>query len=179
MDISAFGNAALTQVLTKAALTATGAETVYDTTGVMLLSLNGKEFTKAAVTDGTTPTLDANTGAAFVALIGGGSVTNVPGQGTYFLWMVNSSGTVKVAQSLRSPGLLAGYPLDMLGNFTAEGGTPNYPSVPEGYVPFAVMTVKAGATASASGWILGTHNWNATGITVSIQDINSLPNRRN
>lgn len=177
MNISALANAAQTQVLTKAALTATGAETVYDTTGTMLCVLNGNEFTKAAVTDGTTPTLDANTGAAYVALIGGGSVANTPGQGTIFLWMVNSAGTVKVAQALRSPGHPYNFPLDMNGNFTAEGGKPNIPPVPEGYVPFAIMTVKAGATASASGWLFGTSNWNATGITITVQDINTLPSR--
>lgn len=178
MDISALAQAARTQVLTKAALAAdAGSVTTYSTTGTMLCSLNGNEFTKAAVTNGATPTTDANTGAAFVALIGGGSVANTPGQGTIFLWMVNSSGTVKVAQSLRSPGLLANYPLDMQGNFTAQGGKPNLPPVPEGYVPFAIMTVRAGATASASGWIFGTNNWNAAGITVSIQDINTLPSR--
>ena len=179
MNIAAFGNnAGFTGVVTKpTTFTATGAETVYDTTGTMVLSLNGVLFSKAAVTDGATPTLDANTGSAFVALIGGGSVANTPGQATKFLWMVNSVGTVKVAQALRSPGLLAGFPLDMNGNYTAQGGKPNLPPVPEGYVPFAIMTVKAGATASASGWLLGTSNWNASGVTVSIEDIGSLPNR--
>lgn len=177
MNISALANAAQTQVLTKAALTATGAETVYDTTGTMLCVLNGNEFTKAAVTDGVTPTTDANTGAPFVPLYGGGSVANTPGEGTIFVWMVNAAGTVRVAQSLRSPGHQRAYPLDMLGNFTAQGGKPNLPPIPEGFVPFAIMTVRAGATASASGWILGTNNWNATGITVTIQDINTLPSR--
>ena len=178
MNVAALANAGMTQILTKAALAAdAGSVSTYSTTGTMLISRNGVEFTKAAVTNGTTPTTDANSGAAFVALYGGGSVANTPGEGTKFVWMVNSSGTVKVAQVLQSPGYQRAFPLDMSNGFTAKGGKPGMPPIPEGYVPFAVMTVKAGPTASASGWIFGTGNWNATGITVAVEDINTVPNR--
>lgn len=178
MNVAALANAGMTQILTKAALAAdAGSVSTYSTTGTMLISRNGVEFTKAAVTNGTTPTTDANSGAAFVALYGGGSVANTPGEGTKFVWMVNSSGTVKVAQVLQSPGYKRAFPLDMSNGFTAQGGKPGMPPIPEGYVPFAVMTVKAGPTASASGWIFGTGNWNATGITVAVEDINTVPNR--
>lgn len=167
--------AGLTQVLTKAALAAdAGSVSTYSTTGTMLCAYRGVDFTKGAVTNGTTPTTDINTGAAFVRLVGGGSVANTPGQGTKFVWMVNAGGTVAVAQVLVSPGLPQAFPLDMQGNFAAPLGMPALPPIPAGYVPFAIMTVKAGATASAAGWVFGTNNWNATGITVTVQDINTL-----
>lgn len=165
------------QILTKAALAADGgAVTTYSTTGTMVFNIKGKAYTKAAVANGTTPTTDINTGAAFVKLVGGNSVANTPGQGSVFLWMVNAAGTVAVAQKLISPGYPQAYPLDMQGNFAQPFGKPDWPPVPEGYVPFAVMTVKAGATAGLS-WIFGTNNWNATGVTVAVQDLGTLPDR--
>ena len=45
-------------------LTATGAETVYDTTVTITYCINGKAATKTAVTDGATPTTDFATGSA-------------------------------------------------------------------------------------------------------------------
>lgn len=165
------------QVLTKAALAAdAGSVSTYSTTGTMVFAIKGKTYTKAAVTNGTTPTTDINTGAAFVKLVGGNSVANTPGQGTVFLWLINAAGTVAVAQKLISPGYPQAYPLDMQGNFAQPFGKPDWPAIPEGYIPFAVMTVKAGATAAVS-WVFGSGNWNATGVTVAVSDLNTLPDR--
>lgn len=169
--------AALNQILTKAALAADGGSvTTYSTTGTMTFEIKGKEYTKAAVTNGATPTTDIVTGLPFVKLVGGNSVANTPGQGCVFLWMINAAGTIAVAQKTISPGYPQGYPLDMQGNFAQPFGKPVWPDIPEGYVPFAVMTVKAGATAATS-WVFGTNNWNATGVTVTVQDIGTLPDR--
>lgn len=167
------------QILTKAALAQDGgAVTTYSTTGTMVYNIKGKAYTKTAVTNGTTPTTDIATGAAFVGIKGGASVANAPGQGTVFIWMINAAGTVAVAQKVISPGFPQAYPLDMQANFAQPFGKPDWPAIPEGYVPFAVMTVKAGNTAAAgNGWVFGTNNWNATGITVSVQDIGTLPDR--
>lgn len=153
-----------------------GAVTTYSTTAALDYMIRGKSYTKATVTNGTTPTTDVVTGKAFVALVGGNSVANVPGQGCVFLWMIDTSGNVKVAQGLVSPGYSQGWPLDMQNNFCEPFGAPQFPPVPEGYCPFAYQIVKAGATAGLS-WIFGTNNWNATGITVSDQNIGILPDR--
>ena len=64
---------------TSGLLTATGGETVYDTTVTICFCVDGKAKTKTAVTDGATPTLDYNTGAAFLPITG---VSGVSGQGT-------------------------------------------------------------------------------------------------
>jgi hypothetical protein len=153
-----------------------GAVTTYSTTGTLDYQILGKEYRKTAVTNGVTPTTDINTGAAFVKLVGGNSVANVPGQGCVFVWMINAAGTIAVAQGLVSPGLAQGWPLDMQGNFALPYGAPLFPPIPEGYCPFAYQIVKAGATASTS-WIFGTNNWNATGLTVTDVNIGVLPHR--
>ena len=158
------------QILTKAALAKdAGSVTTYSTTGTMVYAIRGKEYSKAAVTNGTTPTTDVNTGVAFVPL--------AANQGTVFLWMINAAGTVAVAQGLVSPGYPYGWPLDSAGNFQAGqyGGAPNFPPIADGYVPFAYQIIKNGSTGSS--WTFGSSNWNATGITSAIQDITTLPDR--
>jgi hypothetical protein len=64
--------------------------------------------------------------------------------------------------------------LDMQGKFITA---PQYPSIPAGFVPFAVMELKAGATGSATALVFGTANWNAAGFTNTITNISSLPSR--
>jgi hypothetical protein len=153
-----------------------GAVTTYSTTQTLEYQILGKVYRKTAVTNGTTPTTDINTGAAFVKLVGGNSVANVPGQGTVFVWMINAAGTIAVAQGLVSPGVPQAWPLDMQGNFAQPWGRPNFPHIPEGYCPFAYQVIKAGATAATS-WIFGTNNWNATGLTVTDVNVGVMPER--
>ena len=67
--------APLTMTVVKAGLTA-GTTTTYSTTAnPVLYCIRGKAYTKATVTNGATPTTDANSGLAFKAqAIGTGSV---------------------------------------------------------------------------------------------------------
>ena len=152
---------------TSGLLTATGAETVHDTTVTINYVIDGKIATKTAITDGATPTTDYVTGAAFPALIGGGSVANTPGQGAVVVWGLISGGTVKCIQG-------AAQALDMSGNFVKA---PEFPAIPKEFCPFAYQVLKAGATASASGVTFGTSNWNATGFTNAIVNVAVLPSR--
>jgi hypothetical protein len=155
---------------TSGLLTATGAVTTYDTTVTIVYASDGKLKTKTAITTGVTPTLDANTGLAFPALVGGASVANTPGQGAIVVWMLNwADGVVKCAMGPIKA-------LDMQGNF-ANGQAPDFPSIPAGMVPFAYQVLKAGATASATAIVFGTANWNATGFTNVIQNVAVLPSR--
>lgn len=138
-------------------LTATGAETVYDTTQTIDFAIEGRIYRKTAVTDGTTPTTDANTGAAFTALS--------EDEGCIFLWLLNASGTVSVAQ-----GPVRALDADT-GDFVVD---PQLPAVPDARVPFAYQIVKY---TGSSTWTFGTGNWNATGITDAIVNLASLPHR--
>lgn len=152
---------------TSGLLTATGAVTTYDTTVTINYVLDGKIATKTAITTGATVTTDYNTGLAFPALVGGASVANVPGQGAVAVWGLIAGGTVKVVMSKAKA-------LDMQGNFVVA---PQFPPIPAGFVPFAYQVLKAGATASATAIVFGTANWNATGFTNTIVNVNTLPLR--
>lgn len=139
-------------------LTAAGAETVYDTTVAIDYAIRGVLYRKATVADGATPTVDAVTAAAFRAL--------TAGKGCTFLWLLDADGTVRVAQGSIED-------LDAAGNFVRAS---QLPSVPEGHVPFAYTIVRGGSTLSGS-WVFGTNNWNVAGITLTIRNLATLPDR--
>lgn len=141
---------------TSGLLTATGAETVHDTTVTIAYSVNGKALTKTAITDGATPTSDIVTGAAFVAF--------GPSQGTVVVWCLNSSGTVRCAQ-----GTIESW------DGTTFASAPKFPNIPDSLTPFAYQVLKASSTASAVTF--GTSNWNATGFTNAIVNVHELPDR--
>lgn len=157
----------LTMCTNSGLLTATGGVTTHDTTVAIDFMIDGKLENKGTITTGTTPTTDYKTGAAFAPLIGGGSVANTPGHGTVMIWGLITGGTVKCVQGSVEN-------LDMAGNFI---NAPQFPSLPEGFCPFAYQILKAGATASASGVTFGTSNWNAAGFTNAIVNIGVLPSR--
>ncbi len=153
---------------TNSLLTATGAETVHDTTVLLNFSIGGKAYTKSGTNaDQTTPTTDYNTSAAFPALVGGASVAGVGGHGCAVVWAYNSSGAVKCMMGPHQE-------LDMAGNFIVA---PDFPAVPDDVCPFAYQILKAGNTASATAIVFGTANWNATGFTNAIVNVLVLPAR--
>lgn len=151
---------------TSGLLTATGAETVYDTTVTINYVLNGKIDTRTAVTDGTTPTTDYVTGDAFPVLVGGNSVAGAYGEGCVVLWGLIAGDTVKCIMGEHQP-------LDADGNFKIA---PQFPDYPDTFVPFAYQVLKAGATAAVN-ITFGTSNWNATGFTNAIVNVAVLPDR--
>lgn len=142
---------------TSSLLTATGAETVHDTTVLLNFCINGKAYTKSGTNaDQATPTTDYNTGVAFPTL--------TANQGAVMVWAYNSSGAVKC----------------MMGEIeTLVGGAfvnpPQFPKVPNDVCPFAYQVLKAGATAGTITF--GSSNWNATGFTNVIQNVLVLPDR--
>ncbi|TFH51259.1 MAG: hypothetical protein E4H01_00720 [Lysobacterales bacterium] len=145
------------QCFTAALLTAAGAETVYDTTVTLGYTIGGQLYSKAAITDGAAPTTDINTGAAFLPL--------AADQASVFVWMINAAGTVAVAQ---------GGVEEVDGDTDLRLVHPQFPYLPEGYVAFAYQMVQ---TTSAGGFQFGSDNWNATGVTDLIVDVNTLPVR--
>jgi hypothetical protein len=142
---------------TSGLLTATGAETVYDTTVTICYCVNGKALTKTAVTDGATPTTDGVSGSAFRTL--------TASQGTVLVWCLDGSGTVKVLEGSRES-------LDSAGNFKQ---VPQFPNIPDTLTPFAYQVLKA--SSSAGTITIGSSNWNATGFTNAIVNVMVLPDR--
>jgi hypothetical protein len=147
----------VTMATTSAGLTAAGAETVYDTANVLHFAIGGKAYSKAAVTDGTTPTADVD---------GNTLATLTANQGCVLLWLINKSGTVGVAQS-------AVIDLDESGNFKKVPDFPYYDE--DTWCPFAYQVLKAGSTAGTI--TIGSSNWNATGFTNAIQNVIGMPAR--
>ncbi len=146
-----------TRATTSGLLTATGAETVHDTTVTISYTINGKAYSKAAITDGATPTTDTNTAAA---------ITLVANYATIVVWALDSSGNVKCFQ-----GNTVGW------NGAQATGALQFPNVNlDSYCPFAYQTLKGGSTLSGT-WTFGSSNWNATGLTSAIQNIHTLPPR--
>lgn len=149
-----------TMAFTSGALTGTGAETVYDTTAAIVYAIDGKLYSKSAVTDGATPTTDGNTGDAFTAV--------EPDKISVFVWALNASGTVKLYQ---------GGIEDVDGDTDNAEVYPQFPHIPNDVCPFAYTIYQTDGTSAASGLQPGTDNWNATGLTATHVNISTLPKR--
>ena len=148
---------------TNSLLTATGAETVHDSTVLLNFCINGKAYTKSGTNaDQTTPTTDYNTGSAFPGLVG---VASGGGQGAVVVWAYNSSGTVKCMMGPIET-------LDAAGNFAIA---PQFPTIPSDVCPFAYQVCKN--YGQATTFTFGSSNWNASGASQAIVNVLALPSR--
>lgn len=141
----------------KAALAA-GTTTTYSTTGTTLYCIGGKAYSKAAVTNGATPTTDVNTETAFIGV--------EANKASVFVFGYNAAGTVKVAQGSVED-------LDVSGNFIT---LPEFPAIPDDFCPFGYLLIQCDSTAST--WTFGSSNQaSATGVTYTRQDVMTMPTR--
>jgi len=157
-------NVTQTMVTNKAGLAA-GTTTTYSTTAAPLqYCIKGKAYTKTAVTNGATPTVDITDGLAFTP--------QAIGQASVYLYCFNAAGTIGVVQgSIEAQ--------DVSGNIVRP---PQFGVVPDGYVPFGYQVVRlAPATAAVPAvaqWQFGVNNNSGvTGVTYAFQDIMILPDR--
>ncbi len=149
----------VTMTTNKAGLVA-GTTTTYSiTANPLLYVIKGKFYSKATVTNGATPTTDANTGTAFTGI--------TANQGCAFVFGYDSSGAVKVAQGPVQA-------LDVSGNFIVA---PQFPAIPDTACPFGYLLFKGGSTLSGT-WTFGSSNLSSvTGATYVFQDLATLPDR--
>lgn len=157
----------LTMAHSNSLLTATGAETVHDTTVRLDFSLNGKMYSKSGTNaDQTTPTTDYADSTLFSdsskQLVG---VASGGGQGTVVVWGYTSAGTVKCMMGSRET-------LDAAGNFAVA---PKFPRIPSDVCPFAYQVLKHYGQGSTVTF--GTSNWNTSGFTNAIVNVAVLPDR--
>lgn len=139
----------------------------------------GKLFYKATATGATTPTTNAasstataasaSSGAAFVTQVAqqapAGSTTVFTGSACVYVWGLDPSGNVRVAQ-----GQLVNY-TDTSANSTRVP----FPVVPDWFTPVAYVVIKL-VSATAATWLFGTGLWNATGVTIDTPvDVVALP----
>lgn len=148
----------LTMAFNSGALANPDGATTYNIATAVNYAIDGIAYSKGTVSGGTTPTTDINTGAAFIALS--------TDQTCAFVWMVNASGTVAVAQ---------GPVVDVDGDTDLRKHAVPLPPIPDGYCPIGITTIQTAGTSSA--WTFGSSNWNATGVTKLIQNVSSLPAR--
>jgi hypothetical protein len=142
----------LTGCLSKASLAA-GTTTTISTTGTTTYAIQGKAYTKSAITNGATPTTDAATGAAFTGI--------TASQGTVVVVGLDASGNVKAAQGSVQA-------LDSAGNFI---NAPQMPYVPDTMCPIGYIVLKGGSTLSGT-WTFGSSNLSSvTGMTYTFVDV--------
>ena len=156
--------APLTMTVVKAGLTA-GTTTTYSTTAnPVLYCIRGKAYTKATVTNGATPTTDANSGLAFKA--------QAIGTGSVYVFGYDSAGNTKVAQGSIET-------LDPAGAFYTA---PLMPDVVDTMCPIGYLLVRlAPATATTpavAAWTFGSNNLSSvTGVTYTFVDLMTMVDR--
>lgn len=153
----------ITVNLVSAAMIA-GTTSTYTTTVTTAGLINGKFMTTlAAQTNTATPTTDATTGAAFVAL--------APNQTCCLVFGQNAAGAIKLSQGP----IIA----TLTGVTTTVGALindPQFPMLPNDFCPLAYTIVRTAPSASA--WTPGTSNWTASGVSAStFQNVGQLPAR--
>ena len=138
---------------------AAGTTTTISTTGTTTFCVMGKAYTKAAITNGTTPTTDFTTGLAFRPISAN--------QGTIVVIGLDAGGTIRAAQGSIEA-------LDVSGNFI---NAPQFPNIPNTMCPIGYIVLKGGATLSGT-WTFGTNNLSGvTGMTYTFVDMIMLPPR--
>jgi len=171
----------LTLCLSKVTLAA-GTTTTISTTGTTVYAIRGKAYSKAAITNGATPTTDWATGNAFIPIPIPLSSPNLPGvvngaAGYASIYMVglDSGGSVRVIQgsivALDSSGAFLTAP--QFGGLGPAGSG----STDNDFCPIGYIIVKLGSTAVAT-WTFGTNNLSGvTGATYTFVDVVGTPDR--
>lgn len=130
-----------------------GTTSTYTTTVTSAGMIKGKYVTGlTAQTNTATPTTDAKTGAAFVALTDNQCTVIVMGQ--------KADGTIQACQGTIEN--------TAVGVTTTAGdfiNKPQFPSLPDDFMVFGYAIVRT--APSASDWTFGTSSWTATGITAT------------
>jgi len=141
-----------------------GTTSTYTTTATTEGIINGKHVTGlTAQTNTATPTTDAVTGAAFVALQDNEATVLVIGQ--------KADSTIQMAQGTVVP--------TQVGVTTTAGDfitAPQFPALPDDFMVLGYLLVRT--APSASDWTPGTSSWTATGVTASaVVECAVLPDR--
>ena len=148
-------------ICTLKATLAAGTTSTLSSTGTIYYGIKGKAYSHAALSNTATPTTDATTGAAFVAIPANyGAIIVI--------------GLDKAGALIASQGPLQA--LDTSGLFIIA---PQFPTVLDTMCPIGYEVIKAGSTASsAPGFQFGTGNQAAvTGITYTLVDLITLTDR--
>lgn len=161
----------ITLNFTKAALVA-GTTTTVTNTGTTTFAIRGKFYTKTAMTNAATPTTDWSTGNAFLPVL--------VNQGCAYMVGFDSGGAVRIIQGtivaldaiVSSNKFIVAPQFGGMGGPAGSGST-NFDFCPIGYVIIQCLTT----FVTAGGFIIGSTNWNATGVTATFVDVCGWPDR--
>lgn len=142
---------------------AAGTTSTYTTTATTIACIRGPYYTQlTAQTNTASPTLDANTGVAFLPL--------VPNRATVLVWGVNAAGAIQLVQGTIEP--------TVAGVTTTPGAFINYPAfpvIPDDFCPLAYSIHRT--APSAASWVPGVGAWAASGVVSTFRNIGTLPDR--
>lgn len=143
--------------------TAAGTTSTYSTTATSQGIINGKHAAAlSAQTNTASPTTDARTSAAFIAL--------TDNQACVFVWGINLAGAI---QAVQGPIVAT-----EVGVTTTPGsmiGAAPFPTLPDDFYCIGYTLIQT--APSAADFTFGTSSWGATGITDTWVDIAVLPDR--
>lgn len=153
----------ITVNLVSAAMIA-GTTSTYTTTVTTAGLINGKFMTTlGAQTNTASPTTDATTGVAFVAL--------APNQCCSLVFGQNAAGAIRLSQ-----GPIIATNIGVTTTVGSLVNDPQFPSLPNDFCPLAYTVVRTAPSAAA--WTPGTSSWTASGVSAStFQNVGQLPNR--
>lgn len=118
------------------------------TAAAALFCINGKAYSKAAATGGTSPTLDAATGLAFKPVL--------PGFGCVFV-IGSLAGTDQAFAAVQGEitALNSNVSTYVPGAFLVA---PEFPVTPDNFCAIGYLVIQVGGNFTpATGWVLGTH----------------------
>lgn len=141
-----------------------GTTSTYTTTASTAGCIRGKWATAlTAQTNTASPTTDANTAAAFIAL--------QPNQTCALVMGVNAAGAIKYVQGP----IISTY----TGVTTTVGAfrdAPQFPNLPDDFLPCAYTLIRTAPSAAA--FTIGTSNWTASGVScTTFANVGVLPDR--
>jgi len=141
-----------------------GTTSTFTTTVTTACCINGKfGTTLGAQTNATSPTVDARTGAAFVAM--------GDNQATVLVWGVTLAGAIALCQ-----GSIEDTDVGVTTTAGAFRNPPQFPLLPDDFCPIAYNLARTAPSASA--FTPGTSSWTATGVTCStVRNVTVLPDR--
>lgn len=166
----------ITMCFTKAGLAAGSTSTLTQTLAggatSNIITIRGKMYSVAALSNTATPTTDWASGKAFTPVLAN--------QGCIFMVGFDHSGNFRCVQGTVTP-------LDTItvpGNFLTASqfggmGPSGSGSTDNDFCPIGYVVIQAGSTANnTTGWVFGTNNMSGvTGITYTFVDISMMPDR--
>ncbi|MBF0260293.1 MAG: hypothetical protein HQL97_00475 [Magnetococcales bacterium] len=149
----------LTLCLGKVTLAA-GTTTTISNTGTTVFAIKGKAYSKAAISNGATPTTDAGTAAAFPTISAN--------QGTVVVIGLDKDGNIKACQGSIED-------LDSSGSFVRA---PQFPAhIPDTMCPIGYIVLKGGSTLVGTFRFGSSNLSSVTGMTYTFVDVVTLPAR--